>query len=475
MTVDIAFVPQANRPELVLRIAEKAAAGPLHLSDIHDVLRAAGRGEFVERQALYYARAAEHFSLIENIDSRFSITELGMKVTASTNRQERKQLLKTALFSNPLMVEIMENHSTVRPTRDSIAQFLQNNTTLSESTCIRRSSSVSTFINHWLYGTSEDSSTLNSREWAVLLTSTGDPLPEWAQFFLDLGRISAIESSPSRKTWRLVTVPQRNMVASLFATGFLEASIPSVLAHIDEFDICDVEEDAQITWKLNNEELVFGYFKQVDPPDPVHGLTFSHSRLKAGGLMDSRRRNIAKAREFQFAEFFGEPFVHPRPMTRNRPFFENFAGPRSEDLLCNSQGVICLAGRPKLREDLISPEFKIGKRRGSLDDLLRVRGVDDVGEVAHYLTDYMSPDWDVSEETTPQCAIFDGQLTFPKLKHYITSDNNFIVLDRWEDASVASFSAFDVERATKGCKARFKPTGLKVPAGVEYIEWTEEV
>jgi hypothetical protein len=32
-----------------------------------------------------------------------------------------------------------------------------------------------------------------------------------------------------------------------------------------------------------------------------------------------------------------------------------------------------------------------------------------------------------------------------------------------------------VDRATKGCRARFKPTGLKVPAGVEYIEWTEEV
>jgi hypothetical protein len=475
VTIDIAFVPQANRPELVLRIAEKAVSGPLHLSDIHDVLRAAGRGEFVERQALYYARAAENFSLIQNVDSRFSITELGMKITASTNRQERKLLLKTALFSNPLMVEIMENHSAFRPTRDSITQFLQSNTTLSESTCIRRSSSVFTFINEWLYGTSVDSSTLNSREWAVLLTSSGDPLPEWAQFFLDLGRISAIESSPSRKTWRLVTVPHRNMVASLFAAGFLEASIPSVLAHIDEFDICDVEEHAQITWKLNDEELVFGYFKQLDPPDSVHGRTFSYSRLKAGGLMDLWRRNIEKAREFQFAEFYGDPFVHPRPMTRNRPFFENFVGSRSEDLLCNSQGVICLAGRPKLREDLTTPEFRIGKRRGALDDLLRVRGVDDVDEVAHYLTDYISPDWDVSEETTPQCAVFDGQLTFPKLKHYITSDNNFIVLDRWDDASVASFSAFDVDRATKGCKARFKPAGLTVPKGVEYIEWTEEV
>jgi len=124
---------------------------------------------------------------------------------------------------------------------------------------------------------------------------------------------------------------------------------------------------------------------------------------------------------------------------------------------------------------LTTPEFRIGKRRGALDDLLRVRGVDDVDEVAHYLTDYISPDWDVSEETTPQCAVFDGQLTFPKLKHYITSDNNFIVLDRWDDASVASFSAFDVDRATKGCKARFKPAGLTVPKGVEYIEWTEEV
>ena len=65
MSFDHSHVPQANRPELVLRIAEMASTGPLSLSDIHDVLRAAGRGEFVERQALYYARAAELFGLVE--------------------------------------------------------------------------------------------------------------------------------------------------------------------------------------------------------------------------------------------------------------------------------------------------------------------------------------------------------------------------------------------------------------------------
>jgi hypothetical protein len=473
VSFDYTHVPQANRPELVLRISEMTTTGSLTIYDIHSVLSAAGRGEFVERQALYYARAAELFGLVESDGSSFVATELATRIHASTNRQERKQLLKAAALSNPLIVKIVEHFSQQRPTREQISQFLTENTTLADSTSQRRASSVLVFMNQWLYGETGDPVNLNSREWVTLKDFSGNPLPEWAQFFLDLGRLSALESETGVIKWRLVTVPHRNFAASLFAVGYLEAKIPAVLASIDEFDITDLVSGDQITWKRTDGELVFGHFLQVNEPNEKRGHTFSHSRMMAKGLEPPQQRVISKAREFRFAQYFGDPFVNPRQMSRNRLFFQSFAGELHEDLLCNSLSVVCLAGRPELRNDLTSNEFKIGKHEGSLDDLLRVRGINDANEVAHFLTDYISPAADISEVRASMCAVFDGHHEYPKLKSYISAEDNLVVLDRWETSSTSSVNAFDLERATKGQRAKYRPTGLTLPPGIEYMEWSE--
>lgn len=472
MDFDYTNVPQANRPELVLRIAEMAIASPLNIADIHEVLTAAGRGKFVERQALYYAKAAELFGLIKSSGSHYFATDLAVQLHASTNRQQTRQLLKAAALSNPLIVKIVENFGQHRPIREEIALFLQENTSLAESTSQRRASSVLVFLNEWLYGEIEGKSSLNSREWVTLRDISNAPLPEWAQFFLDLGRITAIESEPGVTKWRLVTVPHRNMAASLFATGYLEAKLTAVLSSIDEFDIMDLKEGDQITWRVRG-DMVFGHFIGVDESKDDEEQTFRHSRLGPRGSETPLKRWIGKAREFQFAPYFGDPFVAPRQMSRNRPFFESFVGNRSEDLLCNSLSVVCLAGRPGLRDDLTSAEFKIGPNEGSLDDLLRVRGVNDANEVAHFLTDYISPSNELNEVRTAMCAVFDGHLEYPKLKNYIRAEDNLVVLDRWENNSVASFNMFDLQRATHDQRARFRPAGLNLPAGIEYMEWSE--
>jgi hypothetical protein len=195
--------------------------------------------------------------------------------------------------------------------------------------------------------------------------------------------------------------------------------------------------------------------------------------MMARGLEPPQKRVISKAREFRFAQYFGEPFVNPRQMSRNRLFFQSFAGEQFEELLCNSLSVVCLAGRPELRNDLTSNEFKIGKHEGSLDDLLRVRGVNDANEVAHFLTDYISPAADISEVRASMCAVFDGHHEYPKLKSYISAEDNLVVLDRWEKSSTSSVNAFDLERATKGQRAKYRPTGLTLPPGIEYMEWSE--
>jgi hypothetical protein len=435
-------------------------------------VRVTGRGNYVERQALYYAQASQLFGLIIEHQNTYTATPLAAAIQASINLQERKKLLKKTLLSNPLFLKIAETFNTSQPSRDEISKFLKQNTRLAESTCERRASSVQIFLNQWLYGHAEGRSTLNSREWTTVRLIDHSPLPEWAQFILELGRISSLQSTPGVKKWRLVTVPHRNMVSALYALGYLEASLPKILAAIDEFDITDLKAGSAITWKTTKNELVFGYFHQVNPPHPSDGNTFSYSRLRSKGAQQPAKRDFARAREFRFAPYYGEPFVNPRQMSSNLAFFKQFAGEKYEDLLCNSFGVVCFAGRPQLRHDLTSPEFEIGETSGAIDDLLRVRGLSDFNEVAHYLTDYLSPDSDQAEVTSSMCAIFDGHLSYPKMRHYIEAEDNLVVLDRWERGSLDSFNAFDVDRATSGQRAIYAPDGMSVPAGIEYMEWS---
>jgi hypothetical protein len=301
----------------------------------------------------------------------------------------------------------------------------------------------------------------------------GAPLPEWAQFMIDLGRYSGRQGieQPQSTTWRLITVPHRNFAAGLFALGFLETMIPEILRKIDEIDITKLKEGQSITWRRTDNSIAYGTFIRFNSTESPRNIEHTS---KATAV--NTKRTLDKVKEFNFSPYFGAPFSHHRMMCRNLEFFTRFFPMRYFDLLCNTVPTICLIGRPALWEDLRSLEFAVGGISGCLDDLLRVSGDNEhaIEDVSHFLTRYVSPDRDVFEEVTINCAVFDGSRAYPKLKNFVSAKQNLVVLDRWESGAMDSANSFAADYAHAGALVKQKPSQLQVPETIEYAEWSTQ-
>ena len=316
---------------------------------------------------------------------------------------------------------------------------------------------------------------LNSaaQTWRNLSAFGGAPLPEWAQFMLELGRSAgrSVSSDPQLVTWRIITVPQRNFAAGLFALGFLEASIDRVLSTIDAIDLTKLDEGQKITWRKTSGTIAFGKYVGFSPAGD--GSPEETIRYQQGGLIV--RRTLSGARKWNLAPYYGEDFVHDRAMSRNIDFFREYFPNRHEDLLCNTVHTLCVIGRPALWEDLRAQELAVNGIAGCLDDLLRVSGDNEnaTEDVSHYLTTFVSPDRDELNEVSVDCAVFDSSRAYPKLKNFVTAKQNLVVLDRWENSATDSANAFAADYSHAGADIKQSAAGLKVPETIEYVEWSK--
>ena len=310
----------------------------------------------------------------------------------------------------------------------------------------------------------------SNQDWTTITQLNESGLPEWAQFFVDLGRMAAQKSGGANKTWRLVTVPHRKMVAALFSLGFVEASQATVLQTIDAFNLSDLRPGDLITI-AEPHGLSCASFRRIEPPDSKFPGKFSYVpvRRQKGELICYK--NVSDARKVRLARYFGEPYTKFRDYRRD--YFDRLNGKRSIELSCFSESVLCIAGRPSLREDLESEELRIDGRPAAIKDILRVRDFHQTDEANHFLTEYVSPDSADVQFKTTTCAVFDGFHAYPRLKSYIQATEHLIVLDRWDKGSVESLNFFDLERASHNQRRKYSPEGMDVPRGIEYVEWEE--
>lgn len=310
-------------------------------------------------------------------------------------------------------------------------------------------------------------------QWQEVSAAGGVALPAWAQFMIKLGRHAGIEfvSHPRRVSWRIVTVPHRNFAAGLFALGFLEASIDEILKRIDSIDLSALSDDQPITWRRTDDTIAFGRYIGFEPKtdkddeDMVRYRTASAQEVK---------RTMSGARKFNLAPYFGKEFKHSRAMSRNLDFFKTFFPHRWTDLLCNTVPMICMIGRPVLWDDLRAHELSIGGTTGCLDDLLRVSGdnEDASEDVSHYFSRFVTPNRSELEEVTATCAVFDGSWAYPKLKNFVTANQNLIVLDRWETGAQDAANAFVADYEHVGAAVSLSAGNLDVPATIEYRQWS---
>ena len=299
----------------------------------------------------------------------------------------------------------------------------------------------------------------------------GAPLPEWAQFMLDLGRYSGRQDTeqPQNTTWRIVTVPHRNFAAGLFALGFLETKIPEIIRKVHENDVTKLEKGQLITWRRVDDLIACGTFIRFNSSESTKDIEYIP---KSGGV--TSKRSLEKVKEFNFSPYYGAPFTHHRAMSCNLDFFKGVFPTHYLDLLCNTVPTICLIGRPALWDDLRAVEFAIGGVSGCLDDLLRVSGDNEnaAEDVSHFLTRFVSPDRDELEECSVSCAVFDGSRAYPKLKNFVSARQNLVVLDRWESGAFDSANAFAAAYEHAGAAVTQKLMGIQIPKTVEYAEWS---
>jgi len=291
---------------------------------------------------------------------------------------------------------------------------------------------------------------------------------------LDLGRASgtAISDLSPKETWRIVTVPNRNFAAGLFALGFLEANIERILRVIDSVDVTKLAEGQPITWRRPNDSIAYGEFVRFHPGSPPKTKpTIEYLWPLKGGVW---KREIDRIREFNFSAYHGPKFLHDRSMSQNIEFFQEYFSARHTDLLCNTVPTVCLVGRPALWDDLRAHEIAIGDVSGCLDDLLRVSGDNEnaAEDVSHFLTRFVAPGRDELEEFPVDCAVYDGARSYPKLKNFISASQNLVVLDRWESGALDSANAFVADCAHAGKSLSVTASGLQTPATVEYAEWS---
>jgi hypothetical protein len=289
---------------------------------------------------------------------------------------------------------------------------------------------------------------------------------------LDLGRASGIaisETSP-KETWRIVTVPNRNFAAGLFALGFLEANIDRILRAVDLIDLTTLAHGQPITWKKTAGTIAYGTFIDYSPAGPGESEGTIKYKPARGTVV---RRTISGSKKWNLAPYHGSEFVQDRVMSRNLDFFRTYFPIRHEELLCHTIPTLCMVGRPALWDDLRAQELAVDNVSGCLDDLLRVSGDNEnaAEDVSHFLTRFVSPDRDELKEFSVDCAVYDGSRSYPKLKNFVSAIQNLVVLDRWESGAPDSANAFAADCAHAGKSMSGTASGLQIPATIEYAEW----
>ena len=300
-----------------------------------------------------------------------------------------------------------------------------------------------------------------------LNTSSGNGLPEWAEFFRVFGLYLSTESQ-NNDSWHVFTMPNSRMASALLGIGYLSArfSEPEFQKResLDTFSKGD-----QITWLTHDRKSIrHGYFESIklSSTDPTKKF-FKYVDSELGPVT---RQEIAFD-VYRFSKYSGAEFKRPRPLSSNMDFLDAFAPELLIDLATKSSSEICFIGDMETRLDLLSNELSCSGRIGSPDDILRVQELDDVGESPHFLSLYANPAARTLNDISTKLAIYDGSAAVRKQLNYVDSPISVVVLDRWDHNSREVFATLkNVQMRSRGSEKKL-PTGLSLPAGMEYISW----
>lgn len=298
-------------------------------------------------------------------------------------------------------------------------------------------------------------------------TPTGNAvLPDWAQWFLDLGAGLA-GGRESLKQWVIVTVPDRRFAASLAATGATASLMASRQSPPTSETIGSMESGQPITWLDADNNLASGVFEGV-----VDDMVRYVKRTHGGWERPARKRPVDRCESFCAMVDGEEPFAGSKELVTNLPFVLAALPAQPLDQLARAASDTIVCGvRSRLEEELSAHAFSAGGVSGALLDLLRPAGLLPTGQ-RHWSVIVPSGNHPEPVETKRGLAVFDGPSAYLRWRDSIDAPSNLVIIDRWDPRSgdIASIARADrmqswINEPTAGIPA--------VPEGVECFSWVE--
>jgi hypothetical protein len=321
-------------------------------------------------------------------------------------------------------------------------------------------------------------------------TGKTEPLPRWAQFFLDLGAsIAAHEPQPHRVIVGL-SVPTKTYASILAASGAIiclaqirPLSDEQIQRHIDK--LCMLTKGTPVTFRTLANYQKKGLFLGCET---LEGQLYVCIALGAKGkhitkLPAAKATGIEPLEAGSFALrdsqrvwkiVSDEEFMFLKHLLGIEQAGMHLASSRLE---CNIVGTIS-----SVRSDLSATTFSVTRSpsqsvQGNLDTLLRIRALQP--ESATYHTDVVSsmtqPPSNVSEQSNTTLTIFSGALGFLKWRHLYRRSNWLVVLDRTEPRYVEATAELNQEYVHRRSDAPFPVPLPPMPGGIESICYLEEL
>lgn len=140
--IESRMVPDANDLEEVISLIYDLE------NDITSVDRVSSLMRVTPRMAKYYLDAAEMIGILERQDSLYKITELGRKIKRYSD-EDQIRIVEQSMVNLPVFKSFLIYLKATNKTRfrmKDIANFLDNNTTLSTKTSHRRASTLASWL-----------------------------------------------------------------------------------------------------------------------------------------------------------------------------------------------------------------------------------------------------------------------------------------------------------------------------------------
>ena len=304
---------------------------------------------------------------------------------------------------------------------------------------------------------------------AIAKTPRLDPLPEWAEWFLSLGRLGAsFSAQPGSRHWVCITVPDRRFAASLVAAGAIMYAARQERASDLLERFADLEEGDALTWVDGNGDNTFGKFLRIED-----GRIHYKNRIH-GGWGTATHRPLEKAQSF-WPSGWDEEFVGGKKLATYPEFVDGCLGASADNFLSVSTFDALLIGQKSLLlKDLEAPEFEADGAKGPLLSIVRPRDVLKKGQ--HSKSRLVSSAGDPEEVHTlkPEGpTILDGPQSYSRLRHAVNGKVAIAILDRWTPGSQDAAGDMLIDRMY----ASDEPT-LEIgtpPKGIELLSWVMPV